>query len=161
MVSPYGQLSVVEGLRRDFAEIMRLPNAIFVEFAVFDCERDIVNVSDVFSCAVVPNLLTSYSATVDTALSASRSLTSPSSSVPLPVLTRTGSICPPTRKIVSLSGWASLPLTLPKRNCVSSSRKLATSFGYSSFSAFTCSMDRLRLWSSHVRTWPRSRFTCL
>lgn len=54
LVMPYGEVSVVERLRPDIAELMDMPNAIYVEFAVFDSDRDIVSVST--ACYRIPGL---------------------------------------------------------------------------------------------------------
>jgi hypothetical protein len=49
LVAPYGEVSQIEPLRADFAEILKLPSAVFVEFAEFDCDRDLINVSVAFN----------------------------------------------------------------------------------------------------------------
>ena len=44
-VEGYGGLSRIEPLDPELTEALEIRSAIFIEFAQFDCERDLVNVS--------------------------------------------------------------------------------------------------------------------
>lgn len=71
IVAPYGNLAYIEPLRPDFAAILDLPYAMYVEFTEFDCDRDLVNVSLQSHFSSTGVCLTSYSATVATVVTAS------------------------------------------------------------------------------------------